>query len=83
MLSPNPETDKNIHYGKYPVHVGGNRGRGQVYPTGDKSNNTLFNASAAGTISQIAKVEARQLHELSAAPLHLVDGSSTVGASKL
>ena len=57
VLSPNPETDKNIHYGKYPVHVGGNRGRGQLYPTGDKSNNTVFNASAAGTISQIAKVE--------------------------
>jgi len=26
------ETDKNMHYGKYPVHLGANRGRGQVYP---------------------------------------------------
>lgn len=57
VLSPNPETDKNIQFGKYAVHVGGNRGRGQVYPTGDKSNNTVYNASAAGTISQIAKSE--------------------------
>lgn len=57
VLSPNPGTDKNIHFGKYAVHVGGNRGRGQVYPTGEKSNNSIYNASAAGTISNIAKVE--------------------------
>ncbi|MBO1052627.1 MAG: apocytochrome f [Dolichospermum sp. DET73] len=57
ILSPNPATDKNIHFGKYSVHVGGNRGRGQVYPTGEKSNNNAFNASAAGTISKIAKTE--------------------------
>ena len=57
VLSPNPETDKNIHYGKYAVHVGGNRGRGQVYPTGEKSNNSVYTASAGGTISQIAKAE--------------------------
>ncbi len=57
VLSPNPGTDKNIHFGKYAVHVGGNRGRGQVYPTGEKSNNSIYNASAAGTITNIAKVE--------------------------
>jgi len=57
VLSPNPATDKNIHFGKYAVHVGGNRGRGQVYPTGEKSNNNLFNASATGTISKIAQTE--------------------------
>lgn len=57
VLSPNPATDKNIHFGKYAVHVGGNRGRGQVYPTGEKSNNAVYNASVAGTISKIAKVE--------------------------
>ena len=57
ILSPNPATDKNIHFGKYSVHVGGNRGRGQVYPTGEKSNNNLFNASAAGTISKFAQSE--------------------------
>lgn len=57
VLSPNPATDKNIHFGKYSVHVGGNRGRGQVYPTGEKSNNTVYNASATGTITKIAKEE--------------------------
>ncbi|BAT52007.1 apocytochrome f [Nostoc sp. NIES-3756] len=57
VLSPNPANDKNIHFGKYAVHVGGNRGRGQVYPTGEKSNNNVYNASATGTISKIAKQE--------------------------
>lgn len=57
VLSPNPATDKNIHFGKYSVHVGGNRGRGQVYPTGEKSNNNLYNASATGTITKITKEE--------------------------
>lgn len=57
VLSPNPETDKNIHFGKYAVHVGGNRGRGQVYPTGDKSNNTVYNASASGVITQVTQPE--------------------------
>jgi len=57
VLSPNPETDKSIKYGKYSIHVGGNRGRGQVYPTGEKSNNGIYNASAAGTIAQIAPQE--------------------------
>lgn len=57
VLSPNPKTDKGLHFGKYPVHVGANRGRGQVYPTGDKSNNNVYNASKAGTVSQIAKTD--------------------------
>jgi apocytochrome f len=55
VLSPNPKTDKGVYFGKYPVHVGANRGRGQVYPTGDKSNNTVYNTTKAGNISQIAK----------------------------
>jgi apocytochrome f len=53
ILSPDPATDSSIHFGKYQVHVGGNRGRGQVYPTGEKSNNGVFNASAAGSIASI------------------------------
>jgi apocytochrome f len=57
VLSPDPTTDKNIHFGKYSVHLGANRGRGQVYPTGELSNNNAFKASSAGTISQIDKVE--------------------------
>jgi apocytochrome f len=57
VLSPNPEVDKSIKYGKYSVHAGGNRGRGQVYPAGNATNNTVYNASAAGTITQISKPE--------------------------
>ncbi|WAL62894.1 apocytochrome f [Thermocoleostomius sinensis A174] len=57
VLSPDPNTDKGIYFGKYQIHLGGNRGRGQVYPTGEKSNNAVYNASAAGTITQIAKAD--------------------------
>ena len=53
VLSPNPATDSNIHFGKYQVHVGGNRGRGQVYPTGEKSNNTTYTAPASGSVTSI------------------------------
>ena len=57
VLSPDPNTDSSIHFGKYQIHVGGNRGRGQVYPTGEKSNNTVFTAPASGTISSISDGE--------------------------
>ena len=57
VLSPNPKTEKGIYFGKYQIHVGGNRGRGQVYPTGEKSNNTVVNASVAGNITAITKQE--------------------------
>ncbi|MBV5259820.1 apocytochrome f [Synechococcus moorigangaii CMS01] len=57
VLSPDPKTDKNINYGKYAVHLGANRGRGQVYPTGELSNNNQFKASATGTIASIAANE--------------------------
>jgi apocytochrome f len=53
ILSPDPASDSSIHFGKYQLHVGGNRGRGQVYPTGEKSNNGVFNASVAGSIAAI------------------------------
>jgi apocytochrome f len=53
ILSPDPAADSAIHFGKYQLHVGGNRGRGQVYPTGEKSNNSVYTASAAGTINSI------------------------------
>ena len=53
ILSPDPASDSSIHFGKYQLHVGGNRGRGQVYPTGEKSNNGVFNASVAGTVASI------------------------------
>lgn len=57
VLSPDPANDPSINYGKYQVHLGANRGRGQLYPTGEASNNNQFKASAAGTISAIAAVD--------------------------
>ncbi|MEX1317237.1 MAG: cytochrome f [Synechococcaceae cyanobacterium] len=57
VLSPDPATDSSIHFGKYQLHVGGNRGRGQVYPTGEKSNNAVFTATAAGTIAALTPGE--------------------------
>ena len=53
ILSPDPEKDKNIFYLKYPIYVGGNRGRGQVYPTGEKTNNNVFTAITSGKVQEI------------------------------
>ncbi|MEO0350201.1 MAG: apocytochrome f [Cyanobacteria bacterium P01_A01_bin.15] len=55
ILSPDPATDKGVSFGKYQVHVGGNRGRGQVYPTGQSTNNIVYTASKGGTVTEIAK----------------------------
>ena len=53
ILSPNPETDKKVFFAKYSIFVGANRGRGQVYPTGEKTNNNLVVATASGKIQEI------------------------------
>lgn len=53
ILSPDPATNRNVSYLKYPIYLGGNRGRGQVYPDGSKSNNTVYNASVSGKITEI------------------------------
>lgn len=53
ILSPDPDKDKNIHFLKYPIYAGGNRGRGQVYPNGDKSNNNIVSSPANGKIISI------------------------------
>ena len=57
VLSPNPSTNKEYHYGKYSIHVGANRGRGQVYPNGDKSNNAIFTSSSSGIINSIETLD--------------------------
>jgi apocytochrome f len=50
VLSP---AEGQVPYLKYPIYLGGNRGRGQVYPDGSKSNNTVYTASVAGSITKI------------------------------
>nr|YP_010995651.1 cytochrome f [Trollius micranthus]YP_010995991.1 cytochrome f [Trollius vaginatus]YP_010996076.1 cytochrome f [Trollius yunnanensis]WOZ19278.1 cytochrome f [Trollius micranthus]WOZ19618.1 cytochrome f [Trollius vaginatus]WOZ19703.1 cytochrome f [Trollius yunnanensis] len=57
ILSPDPVTKKEVYFLKYPIYVGGNRGRGQIYPDGSKSNNTVYNATASGTVSKIVRKE--------------------------
>jgi apocytochrome f len=57
ILSPDPETDKSVKYLNYPIYLGGNRGRGQVYPDGKKSNNTVYTAAATGKILEINQLE--------------------------
>ena len=58
VLSPDPAENKNVNFLNYPVYVGGNRGRGQVYPTGEKSNNNAFTSTASGQITSITPADA-------------------------
>ena len=57
VVSPDPEKDSDVKYLTYPMYAGGNRGRGQVYPTGEKSNINAFGAVQAGQISEIGTSE--------------------------
>jgi apocytochrome f len=57
ILAPDPEVEKKVNYLKYPVYLGGNRGRGQVYPDGSKSNNTVYTSSRTGVVKEIIPVE--------------------------
>ena len=57
VVAPDPEKNSDIKYLTYPIYAGGNRGRGQVYPTGDKSNMNVFGATQAGQITEITIAE--------------------------
>lgn len=57
VLSPDPATDKSVNFIKYPIYVGANRGRGQVNPTGEKTNNNSILASASGQVTNIVTKE--------------------------
>jgi apocytochrome f len=57
VVAPDPEKNSDIKYLTYPFYAGGNRGRGQVYPTGEKSNVNVFGANQAGQITEIAVSE--------------------------
>ena len=57
VVAPDPEKDSDVKYLTYPFYAGGNRGRGQVYPTGEKSNVNIFGASQAGQITNITTSE--------------------------
>ena len=57
VLAPDPAQNKDVSFLNYPIYVGGNRGRGQVYPTGEKSNNNAYTTKAAGQIASITPQE--------------------------
>ncbi|KAI3876405.1 hypothetical protein MKX03_025889 [Papaver bracteatum] len=57
VLANDPAIKKDVHFLKYPIYVGGNRGRGQIYPDGSKSNNTIYNATSASIVSKIVRKE--------------------------
>ena len=60
ILSPDPAKNPNVSYLKYPIYLGANRGRGQLYPDGSKSNNTVYNAPVAGKITSIEVASAKK-----------------------
>lgn len=53
ILTPEPSKNNNIFFGKYPIYVGVNRGRGQIYPNGEKTNNNAAIAATSGRIDSI------------------------------
>jgi apocytochrome f len=53
VIAPDPEKNSEVKYLTYPFYAGANRGRGQVYPTGDKSNLNVFGATQAGQVTEI------------------------------
>jgi apocytochrome f len=57
VVAPDPDKNPEVKYLTYPFYAGGNRGRGQVYPTGDKSNVNIFGATQAGQITEITATE--------------------------
>nr|QKV47276.1 cytochrome f [Nephrolepis cordifolia] len=64
ILSPDPDTNKEAHFLKYPIYVGGNRGRGQIYPDGSRSNNTVYTASVTGKVNRVVRKEGRGGYEI-------------------
>ena len=60
VISPDPATNPEIKYLTYPLYAGGNRGRGQVYPTGEKSNVNVYGAPKAGQIKSIIETEKKE-----------------------
>ena len=75
ILAPDPATNKSVSFLKYPVYLGGNRGRGQLYPDGSKSNNTIYTVSAAGKISDIQPLSKKGGYEVT---IETVSGTTVV-----
>ena len=57
VIAPDPAKNSDVKYLTYPLYAGGNRGRGQVYPTGEKSNINSFGAAQTGQVYEIVTSE--------------------------
>jgi apocytochrome f len=55
ILAPDPAQDSSVKFLKYPIYVGANRGRGQINPTGDKTNNNAILATVAGQVTAVTE----------------------------
>jgi len=53
ILAPDPAKNPDVKFLKYPIYVGANRGRGQINPNGEKSNNNAVSATTAGLITTV------------------------------
>lgn len=53
VLAPDPSKSDTAKFLKYPIYVGANRGRGQINPNGEKSNNNPILASTSGKVTEI------------------------------
>jgi apocytochrome f len=62
VVAPDPEKNSDVKYLTYPFYAGGNRGRGQVYPTGEKSNLNIFGATQSGQITDITTSDKGELN---------------------
>jgi len=71
IVAPDPEKNSEVKYLTYPFYAGGNRGRGQVYPTGEKSNVNIFGALQAGRVAEI------QVSEKGSSDLTIINDKGT------
>jgi apocytochrome f len=56
ILTPNTTRNKQLGSINYPVYVGGGRGRGQLYPTGELSNNAPYSSTLSGLVKKIRPI---------------------------
>jgi apocytochrome f len=56
ILAPDTVGDGQLGSINYPVYVGGGRGRGQLYPTGELSNNASYSSTLSGLVEKIGPV---------------------------
>jgi apocytochrome f len=57
IQAPDPEKNKKTFFAKYPIYAGANRGRAQVNPNGEKTNNNPITSLYSGKISTIIETE--------------------------